>query len=130
MVIPSPVKIRRIDEADICQTRRFTTEDYGENKNRHREIFLKAQEKFRERAIEELDRMLSDAREGRRVKIHLGLPEPEGHTDDYDRAITMLEMETRETIEIEEADFAVYVMDQWRWKQAWTTNTLNYLAAT
>ena len=99
------------------------------NREKHREIFLKAQEKFRERAIEELDRMLADARQSRKIKIHVGLSEPEDHTEDYDRAITMLKMETREEIEIEEADFTVCVMDQWRWKQAWASNTLAYLGA-
>ena len=102
-------------------------EKISANRERHREVFLKAQEIFRERVIEELDRMLADARNGRKIKIHLGLLEPEDHTDDYDRAIRMLRMETRAEIEIEEADFAVYVMDQWRWKTAWASNTLAYL---
>lgn len=97
-----------------------------QNRNSHREIFLKAQKKFRERFIEELDRRLADARHGLKIDTYIGLPRPKDHTADYDRAIRMLEMETREHIELEESDFAVYVMDQWAWKQNWTASTLAY----
>jgi len=41
------------------------------NRASHRDIFLRAQKGFRERAIEELDRSLKDALNGRAVRLAL-----------------------------------------------------------
>lgn len=98
------------------------------NRDAHRDIFLRAQEKYREAIIAELDRMLEDARSGRKISRFISLPEPEDHTEDYDRAIGMLEMELRGEIELTETDFAIYVLDQWAWRKAWASSTASYLS--
>ncbi len=54
---------------------------------------------------------------------------PEDHTRDYDRRIKMYEMDIDDTIEMTEQEFAQYVLDDWGWKQAWTTSNTAYLAA-
>jgi hypothetical protein len=97
-----------------------------ENKEKHREIFLRAIEKYRELVIQELERSLEDARKGVKIRQYVGLLEPQDHTKDYLRVITALQMETREVIEISEAEFAQYVMDDWAWKQQWASSTLSY----
>jgi len=61
------------------------------NRALHRDIFQRALVKFRERALEELDRRLLDIRHGRKIDLYIGLPRPEDHTADYDRVIQMLE---------------------------------------
>lgn len=96
------------------------------NKKNHRNIFLEAQKRYAERYIQEIEKRLSDAREGKRFDQYIGLPVPEDHTADYQRAIKMMVMSVEETIELTESEFATYVMDDWAWKRAWAANTASY----
>jgi hypothetical protein len=79
-------------------------------------MFLKAQEGYRIDVVEELDRMLKDARDGKKIQRALSMAEPQDHTKDYDRVIDMLEMSQDEIIEIEAHEFDQYVRDNWAWK--------------
>ncbi len=96
------------------------------NRSSHRDVFLKAQEEYRAEVIVELDKMLEDARGGRRIRRMVALPEPEDHTADYDRVIAMLEMSVGLEIEISEHEFQRYVLDQWEWAGSFAANTLRY----
>ena len=94
------------------------------NRDAHRSLFLLAQEVYRKLVIEELDKMLADARAGLPIKRSVSLTEPSDHTKDYDRVVAMLEMSGYETITREAQDFDQYVMDNWDWsKFALSTNT-------
>lgn len=97
-----------------------------QNRDQHRAVFERAVEGYRHRLIAELERRMADVRKGRRIDQYLALPEPEDHTDDYDRILTMAEMSIDSTIELSEDEFAMYVMDQWRWKQDFTATTTRY----
>ncbi len=98
----------------------------SENRDSHRETFLEAQRGYREAVVEELDKMLADARSGAKIKRHISLPEPEDHTDDYNKALRMLAMCVDEEIEISAMEFGQYVMDDWGWKKNWTDTVSNY----
>src|SRR5215831_19292135 len=94
------------------------------NREAHRTLFLKAQEGYRKLVIEELDRMLADARQGRPIQRSVTLTEPSNHIKDYDRIITMLEMSVDDTIVLDANTFDCYVMDNWQWSRfALHTNT-------
>lgn len=99
-----------------------------ENREAHREQFLKAQEKYRERVIEELDARLEQARNGGRINLGFALPEPVDYTDSYDTAIGMLEWEIGDEITLEEADFKRYVLNKWEWARMFAANTASYLS--
>ena len=88
-----------------------------ENRYEHRTLFLKAQEGYREEVIKELDRMLEEAKARKKIRRAISLAEPIDHTSDYDRAIKMLEMSVDDTIELSSAEFEMYVMDNWGWKE-------------
>jgi hypothetical protein len=95
------------------------------NRDAHRTMFLKAQEGYRAMMIEELDRMLQEAKDGKQIRRAVSLVEPQDHTEDYDRVITMLEMSVDKEIEIDASSFDQYVRDRWSWKQfADSTNAL------
>lgn len=98
------------------------------NRERHREIFLRAQEEFRKRAVEELEKRLADARDGKHFDQHLGMIEPQDRTDDYDRIISMLEMTVADEIELTQDEYAAYVMDDWSWKRQWVASNSAYVA--
>lgn len=97
------------------------------NRAAHREKFLKAQEVYRQHVIEWLEARLDDARNGRKLERAIRLPEPEEHTEDYDRVLKMLELNQHETIELSESEVATYVMDDWGWKHSFAQNTTSYL---
>jgi hypothetical protein len=55
------------------------------------------------------------------------LPEkPENHVKDYDRIIARLSMEQETKIYLKHSDFNKYVLDEWRWKEAFTNSLSNY----
>ena len=60
---------------------------------------------------------LAAARNGKRIEQYIRLPEPEDHTRDYDRVISMLEMDLTDTVELSESDYSQYVLDDWQWKR-------------
>lgn len=85
------------------------------NRDEHRELFLKAQAGYRARVIEELDRMLALAQAGDKLQTVVALEAPEDHTDEYNRAIDMLTMETRDEIVVDAATFRQLVRNEWAW---------------
>lgn len=102
-------------------------EKVKENRGGHRAIFDQAIEVYRQRAIDEIERILDDAKNGRKIIRAIGLIEPKDYTKEYDRAIAMLEMTVDEEITISAQDFAQFVMDDWAWKEQFTTSTAAYL---
>lgn len=86
-----------------------------ENRAEHRKIFEEALEGYRKRVIQEFARRLDDARKGRSIDVSIRITQPVDHTDDYDNAIAMLEMDLGKTVTLAEHDFRQYVMDQWGW---------------
>ena len=108
------VKVRRADLLAKVRT----------NRDAHRDLFLKAREGYRKLVIEELDRMLADAKAGLPIRRSVTLTEPSNHVKDYDRVITMLEMSVDDTVTLDAQDFDRYVMDNWDWSRfALATNT-------
>lgn len=89
-----------------------------DNRANHRDLFVQAQIGYRKMVIDELDKSLSDAREGRAIKTHIALQAPSDHTDEYDNVLAMLEMSVDEVIELEAHDFQCYVRDKWQWAAA------------
>lgn len=49
-------------------------------------------------------------------KENLLFPMPKDHSEDYKKAIRMIEMTTDEVIELTESQFDKLVMDNWGWK--------------
>jgi hypothetical protein len=97
------------------------------NREAHREVFEEALDGYHRRLKAELEQRVRDLKAGRRINQYIGLPEPEDHTDDYDRVIMMAHMSVEDTITLSEDEFAMYVMDQWRWKQDFAETTRRHL---
>jgi hypothetical protein len=98
------------------------------NMERHRATFERAQEGYRARIIEELDRRLDDARHGRQIDLAFRMPEPEDHTADYEREIRMLELETRSQVRLGMREFDQLVMDRWGWSESFALTSSVYTA--
>jgi hypothetical protein len=100
------------------------------NREAHRDLFLKAQANYRKFIIEELDRMLAEAKAGRKIRRSIDLVQPRDHTSDYDRTIMMLEMSVDDTIILDATEFDQYVRDVWAWSQYDGTTLGQYAVGT
>jgi len=90
-------------------------ETLRKNREGHRELFLKAQEGYKQKVIAALDQALTEAREGVAYRTFIQLHAPEDHTKDYDTVISMLEMSVDPEIVIDRGEFQQFVQDQWDW---------------
>jgi len=99
------------------------------NKAEHGDIFKKAQDKFREVAMKEMDRQLKAARDGEPFVLErvARLIQPKNYTGEYDRAIKMLEMSVDDTIEITSQEFQNFVQDIWNWSRDWALSNSGYV---
>ena len=100
------------------------------NRDAHRTLFLKAQEGYRKLVIEELDRMLADAKAGRPIARPINLVEPADHTEDYDRVLAMLEMSVDDTVILGAEEFSQYVLDRWTWSRFAISTNKSYAVGT
>jgi hypothetical protein len=96
------------------------------NRDNHRSIFLKACEGFQKEMLKRLAQKMKVIRAGKLVDSHVGLPIPEDHTSDYNRVLKMIELDTRDTLQLTEMEFTQFVMDDWAWKHQWVTTNANY----
>ena len=94
------------------------------------ELFLKAQASYRKFVIQELDRMLAEAKAGRQIRRSINLVQPRDHTGDYDRTIMMLEMSVGDTIVLDATEFDQYVRDVWAWTYSDATTLGAYAVGT
>ena len=97
------------------------------NRDSHRDLFLKAQQGFRRKAIARLDEMLERAKAGKEIELYVSLQAPIDQTADYDRVIGMLEMSIEDKIELDERSYQQYVLDEWTWSAATTHLNTSYL---
>ena len=105
-------------------------EKIKENQENHKRLFEKALKGYQKEMEEILITNLELIRKGDKAERYIALPIPEDHTSDYNRIITMLEMDVRVEIELDEMSFAKYVMDHWEWTDQWTTSNSVYLTRT
>ena len=102
------------------------TEILQKNREQHTEVFEKAYKKFRSAVEGELEARLRRIRHGKAVDLQIRLPEPRNMTDTYNRALQMLEMETRDEIELSEQEFQQFVQDDWTWKREFANTASAY----
>jgi ASC-1-like (ASCH) protein len=96
------------------------------NRDKHRDLFLKAQVGYRKTSIRLLDKTLRQAQKGKRFVFtpFLTLRPPVDQTQDYDKALAMLRMSVDKEVELDALTFENLVLDKWGWSQQVTaTNT-------
>ena len=97
------------------------------NRNRHRDIYERAMEIYRERAIEQLNSFADDLKAGKSPKLYINLPVPEDHTKDYDAMLDMLKSSINTTIELDNERFRQFVRDEWEWKDRFLGTVNSYV---
>lgn len=98
------------------------------NRTAHVELFQQAIEKYRLKAIAWFEDSILTIKQGGEVQVQLRLPIPEEHTDDFDRAIEMIEWHQGDSIELTEHQFENFVRNRWDWHRTFTSNTASYVS--
>lgn len=97
------------------------------NRSEHRSRFERAVAGYSDKVREELEKYLERVKHGDVLEVRVSLPKPEDHSEDYDRAIKMVQMSVDENLELTEQEFAELVMDDWGWKRQFMTSTAYYV---
>lgn len=101
-----------------------------QNKTAHDEAFHEASAAFYEKFSKELEAVTEHVA-SEELNYHQAIRElqaerpPQGHCDEYEREIQMLEFEEGETIKLTSEEFTRYVLDEWHWKEEFATSYLN-----
>jgi hypothetical protein len=97
-----------------------------QNREEHKALYEEAVVVYRQRAIEEIEKVLAEAKRGDKIRHAFALPVPEEHTEDFDRALEMLEWEQGNSIVLAEYEFAQLVQNEWGWARNFAANTTSY----
>ena len=100
-----------------------------ENREKHKNAMDEVMALYRKKVIEELDKALQAAKEGRDIITNLNLVRPINMTQHYDRAIGMLSMSVDAEVEITQEEYANYVLDKWHWSDTICTNAMSYVSS-
>lgn len=113
------VKVNRVELLDIVR----------KNKEKHITEFKEAVNDFKAAVIKVSEENLVLAKTGKLEEIGKikRIPEkPTSYETSYTRSIRMLELSIEETIELDEHTFNQLVLDEWQWKQQFTTSNSSY----
>lgn len=121
---------------DVTVERVNLLEILRKNREVHIADYKEACAGYKNAALERIDEIAGEMKgyinrlkEGQVVEImaiRFGLDAPKSYEDVYDQAIRMMELEVADTVKLRSDEFACYVMDDWDWKDSFTTTTQSY----
>lgn len=98
-----------------------------QNRAEHQKIFLEAVDGYRDEAIRQLESHVARIKANNKVvRISVYVTPPEDHTSDYDAAIEMLKWATGSDIELDEASFRHFVLNDWEWTRSFLSTNSAY----
>jgi len=83
-----------------------------ENKTNHIQEYDKAVIAFKERVTRQLEESRLALESGDYSKVNFRLTVPENKSDEYDKLVKMFEWEIKEEVELSQAEFNEYVLDE------------------
>ena len=97
-----------------------------ENRDKHKKEFAQTYLDYRVVLLHTLEEMLTGAKEDDQFHPEFQLRQPENYLESYNCAIRMLELETRDIVELTEYEFQNLVLDNWEWKHRFSATSLGY----
>lgn len=101
----------------------------AKNRIGHRKQFERAFEGYCTECIRVLNDNLDAFSKGKRTRLLWNEVPPEDHTKEYDRILSMLDASVDQTIILTNVEYAQYALDDWQWRERWTTSNAKYLNA-
>lgn len=99
------------------------------NRDKHGEVYEKAKAGYIKVTTEQVKEYLTRLANGELLERAFLPAPPDDHTGDYDDAIQMLLWSKDDSIELTQAQFTQYVMDDWGWKDSWIASNSAYIGA-
>lgn len=103
------------------------TERVQTNRDKHRDLYEKAIEGYRETVIAWFNKNIDRAKAGKAFETYFRLDKPEDHTADYDRVLDMLSMSLDGEITLQAHEFDQYVRDNWGWSGKFSQTSSAYI---
>ena len=100
------------------------------NRENHAKLVAEARAGYVEKARTGLEQKLGQLREGKVVRLTIGLNPPLDYTEVYDTAIHMLEHHKGDTITLNADEYRHLMDDIWDWSQQWIDQNVSYSAST
>jgi len=101
-----------------------------ENKAKHQAMFEEAMEGYRKDAENQLQEQLSLLESGKVPKfIRVMVNRPDNHSDEYDRAVQMLDHHEGKHLDLNTEEYATLVQNDWAWMRAWLVSNSGYSAS-
>lgn len=97
-----------------------------ENKEKHMKIFKEACEGYQEKMIDCLNDWIKKVKHNPTTTVYIKLNAPISHAEDYENAITLLEMSSDVSVELSETEAQTYIRDQWEWRASWSSTVNQY----
>ncbi len=87
-----------------------------ENMQKHEEEYEKAKQAYCAEMILEMQNKIAAYEKGEIVSLGVDLPTPKEYLENYNRVISMLSHDVHNEVELDEQQYANYVLDDWAWK--------------
>lgn len=98
-----------------------------ENRDKHQEVYEEAMEGWKRAFTKKLQDALEKLTNGESVEpSSIYLQKPRSHTDEYDKAVCMIEASLDLEFELRADDFDQYFCDNWSWKEQFVNNATDY----
>ena len=110
------IKVKKIDLIDKIR----------KNKIKHCEMYVLAVEAYKKEADYQLKKLRRDLNSGN-MDLNLRLITPDNKSGNYDKLITMFEMEVEEFVELTQAEFNEYIHDETEFAMSVMVSNTMYL---
>lgn len=99
-----------------------------DNLKEHKKIVKEAKTGYLRKAKKVLQERLVDIQNGKIVALHFNTPLPEDHSEQYERAIRMLGLHLKDSVEVSAEDYKRYVENEWSWMRGFLSKNAHYSA--
>lgn len=98
-----------------------------ENRKKHKEEFDKACQGYRADMLAFMAEKSRLIEAGQNIPVIVEDTPPKDHTEDYNVALKMLEMEVNSVVELTHEEFRHMILDDWAWRRHWSELNTKYL---
>lgn len=96
------------------------------NREEHAQIVAEARVGYLKKAQEALNAAMDELRSGKLRALYFSLDVPKDYTKVYDVAITMLELHTEPTVELDADQVKHLIRDEWEWSDNFYATNSTY----
>lgn len=116
---------RNTDRTVIIKKHRLV-EQLSANREKHLKEYEEMLQEYHAAAILACEERLAAIKEDSGADLHIRLQPPTNHVSDYDRALMVLEYDTRDEHELTMDEFVMFIQDEWAWTSTFASNKAAY----